>query len=39
MLGDGVTLVAVSDSRDFIYSYDPHKDAAIKVTAAEDCAK
>ena len=39
MLGDGITLVAVSDSRDFVYSYDPHKDPGIAVTTAEPCIK
>jgi hypothetical protein len=39
MLGDGITLVGVSDARDFVYAYDPHKDAAIKVTPAEPCVK
>ena len=37
--GDGLTLVAVTDSRDFAYSYDPHKAADIVVTKAEPCTK
>jgi hypothetical protein len=37
--GDGLSLVAVTDRRDFIYHYDPHEDAAIKITPAEDCIK
>ena len=35
--GDGLSLVAVTDTRDFIYTYDPHEAADIKVTAAENC--
>lgn len=37
--GDGISLVAVTDRRDFIYHYDPHEDPAIKITPAEDCIK
>ena len=39
MYGDGLSLVAVTDSRDFVYAYDPHAAADIKVTAAEACIK
>lgn len=37
--GDGVTLVAVTDTRYFAYTYDPHEADDIKVTAAADCMK
>jgi hypothetical protein len=37
--GDGLTLVAVTDARDFIYAYDPHLAADIKITAAEASIK
>ena len=39
LYGDGVSLVAVNDRRDFIYAYDPHEDPTIKVTPAEACVK
>src|SRR3569623_3655128 len=34
--GDGVTLIAVTDSRYFAYAYDPHQADDIKVTAATE---
>lgn len=37
--GDGLSLVAVTDTRDFIYAYNPHDAADIKITAAEACTK
>lgn len=37
--GDGIGLVAVTQARDFAYSYDPHKASAIIVTRAEDCPR
>lgn len=37
--GDGITLVAVTDTRVFAYDYDPHKAADVKVVAAADCIK
>lgn len=37
--GDGLTIVAVTDTRAFGYAYDPHKAADIVITKAEDCAK
>ena len=37
--GDGVTLVAVTDTRDFAYVYDPREAAEIKVSPAEPCLK
>ena len=37
--GDGVTLIAVSDTRYFAYAYDPHEADDIKITAATDCVK
>ena len=37
--GDGISLVAVTDARDFAYDYDPHKAPDIVVTKAEDCAQ
>jgi hypothetical protein len=39
MFGDGITLAAVSTERVFRYHYDPHEDAAIVVTPAQDCEK
>lgn len=36
--GDGISLVAVTDTRLFAYDYDPHKAAGIVVTKAEGCA-
>jgi hypothetical protein len=39
IFGDGVTLVAVTDTRYFAYVYDPHAADDIKVTAAADCTK
>jgi hypothetical protein len=39
MFGDAITLAAVSAKRVFSYHYDPHEDAAIKVTPAADCTK
>jgi len=35
--GDGLSLVAVTDARDYIYHYDPHEAPDINVTAAEAC--
>ena len=37
--GDGVSLVAVTDSRVFSYHYDPHEKAEIVVAPAADCTK
>ena len=37
--GDGVTLIAVTDTRYFAYAYDPHEADDIKITAAADCIK
>ena len=37
--GDGLMIVAVTDTRTFGYAYDPHKAADIVVTKATDCAK
>ena len=37
--GDGLNLLAVTDTRDFIYAYNPHEPADIKVTPAEPCIK
>ena len=37
--GDGLSLVAVTDTRDFVYAYDPHAATDIKVTAGEACIK
>jgi len=39
LYGDGIALVGVTDTRDFVYDYDPHKSADIVVTAAENCSK
>jgi hypothetical protein len=37
--GDGITLVAVTDTRVFAYDYDPHQAADIRVIAGADCLK
>ena len=39
MFGDGVTLIAVTDTRYFAYAYDPHEADDIKITAATECTK
>lgn len=37
--GDGVTLIALTDTRYFAYAYDPHEADDIKITAATACMK
>ena len=37
--GDGVSLVAASSKRLFVYAYDPHVAADVVVTPAADCGK
>src|SRR3569623_3458046 len=37
--GDGVTLIAVTETRYFAYAYDPHQTDDIKITPAADCIK
>lgn len=37
--GDGLSLVAVTDTRDFAYAYDPRESADIKISPAEPCLK
>ena len=37
--GDGVTLIAVTETRYFAYAYDPHQADDIKITPAADCIK
>jgi hypothetical protein len=37
--GDGISLIAVTDTRDFAYVYDPREAADIKISPAEPCLK